>query len=93
MENIKSDFVPHILRKQFSKPKKVAELNDLSFPEEKSPNSVLKDIFSYSVADELSTYLRDWSGYSGMCLKDQIKCHCVIADGFCLRINTIPAYT
>jgi len=99
MENIKSDFVPHILRKQFSTPKTVVKQDDLSrdlsFPPdvETIPNNALKDIFSYCVADELTDYLRDWSGYNGRCLKDQIKCHCFVADGFCLRVNTLPAYT
>jgi len=103
IENIKSDFVPHILRKQFSKPKKTLQYDgneaDLSYLEEDgvpttdTRNTGNKDIYSYCVDDEMAKYMREWSGYKGKCLRDQIKCHCIIADGFCLRVNTLPAYT
>jgi len=97
MENIKSDFVPHILRKQFSKPKKTENLEngEMSFmdDEEKAARNTSKDIYSYCVDDELTTYMREWSGYKGRSLQDSIKCHCIVADGFCLRVNTLPAYT
>ena len=102
MENIKSDFVPHILRKQFSKPKKTTtgELVDdqeMSFHDDDDDKKIVrntaKDIHSYCVDDELTTYLREWSGYKGRSMEDRIKCHCIIADGFCLRVNTLPAYT
>jgi len=98
MENLKSDFVPHILRKQFSKKKKVVPSDDMSYLHEDEilSNSSSKaglDIFSYSMPDELTCYLQDWSSYAGRCLKDQIKCHGFISDDqFCLRVNTLPAY-
>lgn len=93
-ENLKSDFLPYVLKKQFSKPKTTIDPKDISFIEEEmSPKKTYKDIFSFCVGNEISNYMKDWSGYDGRCLEDQIKCHCYVSDDFCLRVNTLPAYT
>jgi len=101
-ENIKSDFVPYVIRKQFSKPKKASPAynnsnKDLSFLAEdaevlSSSSTSEKDIFSYCEVSEVSKYLQEWSGYDGRCLNDKIKCHAFISEGFCLRVNTLPTY-
>ncbi|XP_057300088.1 translation initiation factor eIF-2B subunit gamma-like [Hydractinia symbiolongicarpus] len=95
-ESIKSDFIPHVIQKQFSKPKKnnKEQIQDTSYIEEKEiKTNKSTDIYSYCCLDELTTYAREWSGYQGNCLKDTIKCHAYVTDGFSLRVNTLPAYT
>lgn len=95
-ESLKSDFVPHVVRKQFSKQKKRVQQDDSmyidDFENQKSIRDK-KDIFTYVEREESIKYGNEWSGYKHTCLKDSIQCHAFHTDAFCLRVNTLPSYT
>ncbi|XP_047123195.1 translation initiation factor eIF2B subunit gamma isoform X1 [Hydra vulgaris] len=88
LENIKSDAIPLIVRKQFSVQKK--SVKDMGLKTVKSDDS--KDIHSFLPSSKESKYITEYSSYQGSCLKDSIKCHVYVSDSFCLRVNTIPSY-
>lgn len=98
-ESIKSDLVPYIIRKQFSKARKIKPSNDIDGTElmvepgddDRMPDT--KDIFNFVVMDDLSMLIQEWSGYSTNKMDNEIKCHAHISDSFCLRINNLPAYS
>lgn len=95
-ESLKSDFLPHVVTKQFSKQKKVSAIieDSMYIDEKEDKNQIIdkKDIFSYTEKDELIEYCKEWSGYQYHCLKEPIKCHAYLTDDFCLRVNTLPSY-
>jgi translation initiation factor eIF-2B subunit gamma len=92
---IKGELLPHIVKKQLSKPPKK--------PEGKSVASKYdsEDIFNYAKEDDYSVEIREASSYSDHSgdLKpiyhgDSIRCYAVLAskDYIGVRLNTLPTY-
>jgi translation initiation factor eIF-2B subunit gamma len=92
---IKGELLPHIVKKQLSKPPKK--------PEGKSVASKCdsEDIFNYAKEDDYSVEIREASSYSDHSgdLKpiyhgDSIRCYAVLAskDYIGVRLNTLPTY-
>ncbi|CAH0555521.1 unnamed protein product [Brassicogethes aeneus] len=94
--SIKGELLPHIIKKQLSKPPKPVNTN----------TSVINtgdngDIFAFSKEDELDINIRNTSSYNDHTgdLKptyheDSIRCYAHIApkENFGVRVNTLPSY-
>jgi len=97
-ESIKSDLVPVLVRKQFSKNTQISKISpdtgggmDVT-QEIKDFNE--RDIFNYAYEDDLTQTARHWSSYPhGEDKGNVIRCHALISNQFCLRVNTLPSYT
>lgn len=96
ISTLKGELLPHIIKKQLSKPPKVAETNH-SVVNNKNEG----DIFYYAKESELDLLIRETSAYNDhtgdmkSCYNgDCIRCYAYIAenDSFGIRVNTIPAY-
>lgn len=92
---IKGELLPHIVKKQLSKPPKATNGKSIVSKCES------EDIFSYAKEDEFAITIRKTSSYNdhsgdlkGTYHDDIIRCYAVIAPNNSLgvRINTLPAY-
>ncbi|KAG5867072.1 hypothetical protein JTB14_035950 [Gonioctena quinquepunctata] len=94
--SIKGELLPHIIRRQLSKPPKPADTKE-SVLNTRDPG----DIFSFAQEDDLELAIREASffndhigdmkpAYQG----DRIRCFAYMApkDAFGVRVNTLPAY-
>lgn len=97
ISSIRSELIPYLVKKQFSKPKQeVPNTNQSVISEDTKP-----DIFSFSSEDALTQRVRDmstWIDHQGDmedCYHDnKIRCYAYVQDGgFCVRTNTISAYS
>lgn len=84
---LKGELLPHIIKKQLSKPPKQQETN-ASVVNAKDES----DIFSYAQETEWQILIREASAYnedSGV-----IRCYAYLAENnvFGVRVNTLPAY-
>lgn len=93
---LKGELLPHIIKKQLSKPSKVIETNSSVVN-----NTNEGDIFHYAKESELDLLIRETSAYNDhtgdrkSCYNgDCIRCYAYVAknDSFGIRVNTIPAY-
>ncbi|XP_052066030.1 translation initiation factor eIF-2B subunit gamma-like [Mytilus californianus] len=97
LSSIKSELIPYLVKKQFSKPKQeMPNTNQSVISEDTKP-----DIFSFSSEDplaqevqEMSTWI-DHQGDMEDCYHDnKIRCYAYVQDGgFCVRANTLSAYS
>nr|XP_006818161.1 PREDICTED: translation initiation factor eIF-2B subunit gamma-like [Saccoglossus kowalevskii] len=99
ISTIKGELLPYLVKKQFSKPKKVDEkLADMSVIPE--PDEQPQDVFSFCKEDELTALTHDmstWNDHTGDMAdcyhNDIIRCYAyTMQSGHCLRVNTLPAY-
>lgn len=97
ISSIRSELIPYLVKKQFSKPKQdILNTNQSVISMETKP-----DIFSFSSDDELTHRVREmstWIDHEGDmedCYhNNKIRCYAYIQDGgFCVRTNTIAAYS
>lgn len=92
--SIKGELVPHIIKKQLSKPKNTSEKKGTS---EKNVD-VGKDIFDYADGDGYESRMREMSLYSDHksngVYNDLIKCYAHIPDKntFGVRVNTLSSF-
>ncbi|KAJ8920028.1 hypothetical protein NQ315_011678 [Exocentrus adspersus] len=94
--SIKGELLPHIVKKQLSKPPKQMDTKESIVNVHDSG-----DIFAFAKEDELNLAIRGMSAYNdhigdlkGAYHNDSIRCYAYIApkDTFGVRINTLPAY-
>lgn len=92
---IKGELLPHIVKKQLSKPPKATNGKSIVSKSES------EDIFSYVKDDEFAITIMETSSYTdhsgdlkGTYHNDKIRCYAVVAPNSSLgvRINTLPAY-
>ncbi|RZC41892.1 translation initiation factor eIF-2B subunit gamma [Asbolus verrucosus] len=89
------ELLPHIVKKQLSKPPKVIEGKSIVSKYDS------EDIFNYAKEDEFSLLIRETSAYNdhtgdfkSTYHGDSIRCYAFIApqDSFGVRVNTLPTY-
>lgn len=94
--SIKGEFLPHIIKKQLSKPTKMMDTK-----ESVVNVSDMGDIFSFAKEDEFGLAIRETSSYNdhtgdlkGSYQGDLIRCYAFLApkDSVGVRINTLPSY-
>ncbi|XP_072941026.1 translation initiation factor eIF2B subunit gamma [Epargyreus clarus] len=94
--SVKGELIPHIVKKQLSKPKNIAEKKGTS---EKNLE-ITKSIFDYAVDQGYESKIREMSAYNdhklgskGVYYNDQLRCYAHIPDKntFGIRINTLSA--
>lgn len=94
--SIKGELLPHIIKKQLSKPPKQANTKESVINVKDSG-----DIFTFAKEDNLDLAIREASSYNDHLgdLKpsytgDSIRCYAYLApkDTFAVRINTLAAY-
>ncbi|KAJ3642786.1 hypothetical protein Zmor_025541 [Zophobas morio] len=92
---IKGELLPHIVKKQLSKPPKVTEGKSVL------SNFDSEDIFNFAKEDEFSIAIRETSSFNdhsgdfrGTYHGDSIRCYAVVAPKDCygVRVNTLPSY-
>lgn len=97
ISTLKGELLPHIIRKQLSKPSTKKADTNTSMVNSK----VESDIFYYSKESELKLLIRERSTYNDHigdnkpCYNDDsIRCFAYISESthFGIRVNTIPAY-
>lgn len=95
--SIKGELVPHIIKKQLSRPKTLADKKGTS---EKNVN-VTKDIFDYAIENGYESKIREMSLYNdhqlgtkGVYYNDLIRCYAHIPDKntFGIRVNTLSSF-
>eukprot|EP00794_Sanderia_malayensis_P007780 gene7780-8626_t len=97
-ESVKSDVVPYLIKKQFSKvPNRRDEKLSSSIPSLIEGDAKL-DIFSFMKEDELTLLTKEFSIYCDVnrmsSTKNNIRCHGFINDGsLCIRVNNLAGYT
>lgn len=84
---LKGELLPHIVKKQLSKPPKPQETNT-SVVNAKDES----DIFSYAQESEWQILIREASAFNGD--SDVIRCYAYLAENDVsgVRVNTLPAY-
>lgn len=95
ISTIKGELLPHIIKKQLSKPPKLASTNKNDTVNSKD------DIFSYAQESDLTRLIRESSSYNDHtgdmkpCYQgDCIRCYAYVAntDTYGVRVNTLHAY-
>ncbi|XP_047985910.1 translation initiation factor eIF-2B subunit gamma [Leguminivora glycinivorella] len=95
--SVKGELVPHIVKKQLSKPKNPSEKKGFS---EKNLD-ISKDIFDYAVEHGYESQIRDMSHYNdhelgtkGVYYNDILRCYAHIAEKntYGIRVNTLSAF-
>lgn len=93
ISTIKGELLPHIIKKQLSKPPKATNKNDAINSKD--------DIFSYAQESKLTQLIREYSSYNDHtgdmkpCYHgDCIRCYAYVAnaDTYGIRVNTLHAY-
>lgn len=93
---LKGELLPHIIKKQLSKPPK-PEATNASVLNSKDD----RDIFSHAVENDLQILIRETSAFNdhkgdmkGCYHGDFVRCYAYVADDnvFGVRVNTLPAY-
>ncbi|KAJ8966790.1 hypothetical protein NQ317_001729 [Molorchus minor] len=94
--SLKGELLPHIIKKQLSKPPKPVETKDSILNTKDSG-----DIFAFAREDELNLWIREASSYNDHIgdmkpayHNDSIRCFAFIApkDTFGVRVNTLSVY-
>ncbi|KAL0840312.1 hypothetical protein ABMA28_015582 [Loxostege sticticalis] len=95
--SVKGELVPHIVKKQLSKPKNPAEKKGTS---EKNLE-ITKDIFDFATESGYESKIREMSSYNdhkfgtkGVYYNDLIRCYAHIPDKntFGMRVNTLSSF-
>lgn len=96
LSTLKGELLPHIVKKQLSKPPKSEETN-ASVLNSKDD----KDIFSHAQESDFQVLIREASAFNdhrgdmkGCYHGDFVRCYAYLADSdiFGIRVNTLPAY-
>lgn len=94
---LKGELLPHIIKKQLSKPPKSNQGKSVTV----TSNCDSEDIFNYSKEDDFNLLIREASSYNDhqgdsklTYHGDAIRCYAFIANpgSFGVRVNTLPAY-
>ncbi|KAF9809347.1 hypothetical protein SFRURICE_007278 [Spodoptera frugiperda] len=95
--SIKGELIPHIVKKQLSKPKNPLEKKGTS---EKNVE-ITKDIFDYAVENGYESKIREMTAYNdhrlgskGIFYNDLLRCYAHIPekDTFGIRVNTLSSF-
>lgn len=95
--SLKGELIPHIVKKQLTMPKNLAEKKGTS---EKNVQ-ITPDIFAFAIENDYGDKIRELSafndhvlGHKGVYHNDQLRCYAHIPspDTFGIRINTFPAF-
>lgn len=96
ISTLKGEFLPHVIKKQLSRPEKKIDTNQ-SIVGNETPN----DIASFAKESDLDIQIREYSSYNDHYgdLKpayhgDSIRCYAYIApqSNIGIRVNTLPSY-
>lgn len=95
--SVKGELIPHIVKKQLSKPKNVVEKKGTS---EKNID-ITKDIFDYAVISGYEGKIREMTAYNdhklgskGIYYNDILRCYAYVSnkDVFGVRVNTLSSF-
>ncbi|XP_022122865.2 translation initiation factor eIF-2B subunit gamma [Pieris rapae] len=95
--SIKGELIPHLVKKQLSKPKNALEKKGMS----ENNMDINKDIFDYALENGYEKQIREMSAYNdhklgskGVYSGDILRCYAHIPDKstFGMRINTLSAF-
>ncbi|XP_066305036.1 translation initiation factor eIF2B subunit gamma-like [Branchiostoma lanceolatum] len=100
VSTIKGELVPLLVRKQFSRRKKPADVSkagDLSMVSPPSTKEDNLDIHSFDEDDEMTLLTRSLSSGAGQRVDgtqdSTITCYThIVTEGMCVRANTLPSY-
>ncbi|XP_026485744.2 translation initiation factor eIF2B subunit gamma [Vanessa tameamea] len=95
--SIKGELIPHIVRKQLSRPKNPLEKKGMS---EKNVD-ICKDVFDFAIDKGYESKIRQMSAYNdhklgskGVYYNDTLRCYALIPDKntFGIRVNTLASF-